>query len=239
MRALLEAVADRIGQLIERRRAEGAVARSEARKSAVLRSALDCIITIDAGNRIVEFNPAAAETFGHRAADAIGRDMPELLIPERFREDHRRGIERHLEHGERGRLLGSLVEVVGMRADGSELPIDGGDAGRAQQGPHFTAFIRDITQRPRQAAEELRASRARIVEAGDAARRRLEREPSRRRPAAAGGPVAGRSGSRWPSSSATPPSRPEPLEAAPRGARRSALAELRELARGIHPAVAH
>jgi hypothetical protein len=40
-------VADRIGQLIERRRAEAAVAESEARKSAVLSSALDCIITID------------------------------------------------------------------------------------------------------------------------------------------------------------------------------------------------
>ena len=48
MLALLpETVADRVGQLIERRRGEAAVAESEARKSAVLSSALDCIITID------------------------------------------------------------------------------------------------------------------------------------------------------------------------------------------------
>ena len=81
MLALLEAVADRIGQLIERRRAEAAVAESEARKSAVLSSALDCIITIDSANRILEFNPAAERTFGYRAEDVLGKDMAELLIP--------------------------------------------------------------------------------------------------------------------------------------------------------------
>ena len=57
MLALLEAVADRIGQLIERRRAEAAVAESEARKSAVLSSALDCIITIDSDDRDPRVQP--------------------------------------------------------------------------------------------------------------------------------------------------------------------------------------
>ena len=93
MLALLEAVADRIGQLIERRRAEAAVAESEARKSAVLSSALDCIITIDSANRILEFNPAAERTFGYRAEDVLGKDMAELLIPPELREDHRRGLQ--------------------------------------------------------------------------------------------------------------------------------------------------
>src|SRR3954452_431425 len=89
MLELLETVADRVGQLIERRRAEAAVAESEARKSAVLSSALDCIITIDAANRILEFNPAAEHTFGYRAQDVLGKDMADLLIPPQLRDEHR------------------------------------------------------------------------------------------------------------------------------------------------------
>ena len=174
MLALLETVADRIGQLIERRRAEAAVAESEARKSAVLSSALDCIITIDSANRILEFNPAAEHTFGYRAQDVLGKDMADLLIPPELREDHRSGLRRQLENPG-GRLLGNQVELTGMRAGGELFPIelavtriDTDDL------PLFTAFVRDITDRKR-SDEELRRSRARIVKAADEARRRLER----------------------------------------------------------------
>ena len=91
MRTLLEAAADRIGELIERRRAEQAVVASEERKSAILSSALDCIVTIDADDVIVEFNPAAERTFGYSADEAIGRDMAELLIPPSLRRSTGRG----------------------------------------------------------------------------------------------------------------------------------------------------
>ena len=234
MLALLEAVADRIGQLIERRRAEAAVAESEARKSAVLSSALDCIITIDSANRILEFNPAAERTFGYRAEDVLGKDMAELLIPPQLREDHRRGLQRQLENAG-GRLVGAQVELTGLRASGEVFPIelavtriDTDDL------PLFTAFVRDITERKR-TDEELRRSRSRIVNAGDEARRRLERNLHdgaqqrlvslslslrlaqslfQREPAAAD----------------------EILESA-RQELSQALEELRELARGIHPAI--
>jgi PAS domain S-box-containing protein len=234
MLALLETVADRVGQLIERRRAEAAVAESEARKSAVLSSALDCIITIDSANRILEFNPAAEHTFGYRAQDVLGKDMADLLIPPQLREDHRRGLQRQLQHPG-GRLLGNQVELTGMRANGEVFPIelavtriDTDDL------PLFTAFVRDITGRKR-TDEELRRSRVRIVNAGDEARRRLERNLhdgaqqrlvslslslrlarslAQRDPAAADEILA---------------SAGEELS--------QALEELRELARGIHPAI--
>ena len=235
MRGLLEAAGDRIGQLIERRRAELAVARSEARKSAVLDSALDCIITIDGDNRIVEFNPSAEATFGRAAADVVGKDMAELLIPERFRERHRRGVRRQVEDGDRGRFLGSLIELTGMRADGSEFPIElSVTRVETGQGPQFTAFIRDITQR-KQAAEELRRSRARIVAAGDEARRRLERNlhdgaQQRLVSLSLSLRLAQTQFQRDPSSA-------DAILDAARDELSQALEELRELARGIHPAI--
>ncbi len=235
MLALMEAVADRIGQLIERRRAEAAVAQSEARKSAILSSALDCIVTIDADGRIVEFNPAAERTFGRVARDVIGQDLSELLIPPRYREEHRRGLARH-KHTGSGRLIGAHVELAGMRADGSEFPIEltvtrivGDD-----DEPLFTAFIRDITDR-KHAEEELRQSRARIVTAGDEARRRLERNlhdgAQQRLVSLSLSLRLARS-----QFQRDPASADAILEAAGEELAQ-ALEELRELARGIHPAI--
>jgi PAS domain S-box-containing protein len=234
MLALMEAVADRIGQLIERRRAEAAVAASEARKSATLSSALDCIVTIDAHDRIVEFNPAAERTFGRVARDVIGRNMPDLLIPPRYRDEHRGGVAEHLRTGS-GRLIGAQVELAGMRADGTEFPIELAVTRiEGDDGPLFTAFIRDITER-KHAEEELRRSRARIVTAGDEARRRLERNlhdgAQQRLVSLSLSLRLARS-----QFQRDPAAADAILEAAGEELAQ-ALEELRELARGIHPAI--
>ena len=63
------------------RRSELALRDSEARKSAVLEVALDCIIAIDEAGRIVEFNPAAQRTFGYTLEEALGRSIAETVIP--------------------------------------------------------------------------------------------------------------------------------------------------------------
>src|SRR6476620_208981 len=234
MLALLETVADRVGQLIDRRRAEAAVAESEARKSAVLSSALNCIITIDSANRILEFNPAAEHTFGYRAEDVLGKDMADLLIPPQLREDHRRGLQRHLERGG-GRLIDAQVELTGMRASGEVFPIelavtriDTDDL------PLFTAFVRDITGR-KHTEEELRRSRARIVNAGDEARRRLERNlhdgAQQRLVSLSLSLRLARS-----LAQRDPAAADEILERSEEQTSQ-ALEELRELARGIHPAI--
>jgi PAS domain S-box-containing protein len=46
---------------------------SEARTKAIVDSALDCVVTIDSGGRIVEWNPAAERCFGRTAAEVVGR----------------------------------------------------------------------------------------------------------------------------------------------------------------------
>jgi PAS domain S-box-containing protein len=138
-------------------------------------AALDCIITIDDRGRVLAFNPAAEHTFGYTADEAIGREMAELIVPPSLRERHREGFARCVKIGG-GALLGKRVEITGMHADGHEFPVELTITRVGVPGPpRFTGFVRDITER-RLADDELRASRRRIVEAGDAARRRIERD---------------------------------------------------------------
>jgi PAS domain S-box-containing protein len=175
---LLETMASlgsQLGQLIERRRAERQVRESDERHRAILEAALDCVITVDERGRVLEFNPAAERTFGYRRVDAVGREMAELIIPPALRARHREGFSRLLETGE-PRIVDRRLELIGMRADGSEFPVELTVTRIDLPGPPmFTGYIRDISDRKR-AEVELRASRARIVEASDDARRRVERD---------------------------------------------------------------
>ena len=122
--------------------------RSEARKSAIMGSALDCIITIDAEDRIVEFNPAAEKTFGYRCEEMLGRRMAEFLVPESMREMHYEGLKRQMETGESS-IIGTRIETTALRCDGSEFPVELAITRIDQPGssPLFTAFLRDITER--------------------------------------------------------------------------------------------
>ena len=75
-----------------RRAAERAAHASDARANAAITAALDSVISIDLTGRVVEFNPAAEHTFGYTRSDAIGRQLAELIVPERFREVLRNGL---------------------------------------------------------------------------------------------------------------------------------------------------
>jgi PAS domain S-box-containing protein len=164
-----------IGQVVERRRAESRAREAGERHRAIVDAALDCIVTIDQDGRVLEFNPAAESTFGYPEHEAVGREMAELIVPPSLRERHREGFARCVREGN-GALLGRRIEITGMRADGSEFPVELTITRIDVPGaPRFTGFVRDITERHR-AEAELRASRTRIVEAGDEARRRIERD---------------------------------------------------------------
>ena len=124
--ALTEALGRQVGEFIESLRAEEAVRVSEARMRAVLDSALDAVITMDHEGRVVEFNRAAEQLFGHPEDAALGQEMAELVIPPSLRERHREGLRRYLETGE-SRILGRRIELTGMRAGRRGVP---GGAGR-------------------------------------------------------------------------------------------------------------
>jgi PAS domain S-box-containing protein len=115
---------------------------------AVVAASADCVVVIDAAGRVVEFNPAAEATFGYPRDDALGRELAELIVPPHLRERHRRALARCVETGE-GTILGRPVEFVGMRAGGSEFPVEITVA--ALPGAElFVGFVRDITARQRE-----------------------------------------------------------------------------------------
>jgi PAS domain S-box-containing protein len=231
--ASLAVLGSLIGQFVVRRRAEDALRGGEALTGAILGSALDAVITMDEQGQVIEFNPAAERMFGYSRGEAIGGDMAELVVPPELRAAHRDGLARYLETG-RSRYLDQRVELTGMRSDGSEFPVELTITRIDLPGPPaFTGFIRDITER-KEAEAKLRASRARLVETAAAERRRLERNlhdgaqqflnalALKLRLAAA--------------SAANGPDVLGPLLDEAQADLAVAVDELRELARGIHPA---
>lgn len=150
-----------IRDITERHEAERQLAESEARKTAILDTALDCIITCDHEGKILEFNPAAERTFGYRREDVIGREMSAVVVPPSLRQRHRIGMARFMKTRQ-SRILGKRLEMMGLRADGTEFPVEFSVTEIPTDGlPLFTAYLRDITDR-KQAEEKLRESEQRL-----------------------------------------------------------------------------
>jgi PAS domain S-box-containing protein len=131
----------------DRKTAEDARTQSEARKHAILETALDAIVIIDHEGRIVEFNPAAEMTFGYARREVIGRLLSDVIIPPHLRSAHQEGFTRFLATDE-GRVVGRRIESVAMRKDGSELPVELAITRIPLDGPpSFAGHIRDLTDR--------------------------------------------------------------------------------------------
>ena len=164
---LAQAIANTLAFGIARKRSEEALRENELRKRAILDSALDCIITMDHGGRIVDFNPAAEKVFGLQREAAIGRTVAETVIPPRFREAHWKGMERFLQTGQ-GQAIGRRIQIDAMRADGTEFPVELSiTVIRLQdRAPFFTAYLRDITEQTR-AEQALQASEERLRSQAD------------------------------------------------------------------------
>src|SRR5437762_1779029 len=99
------------------------LASEEARKDAILRTALDCIISMDQRGSIADWNPAAEGTFGYTRQEALGRALDELMLPERRREAFRANLARYLATGE-ARLIGRRIEATALRRTGEEFPVE-------------------------------------------------------------------------------------------------------------------
>lgn len=139
---------------------------------ATIETALDCIIGIDQQGRIVEFNPAAEATFGHRRADVLGREMADIIVPDSLREAHRSGLKRYLETRET-KVIGKRIEIPALHADGHEMLVELAiTVVEESDGIVFIAYLRDITKR-KQAEEELRQAKLRAEQANEAKSRFL------------------------------------------------------------------
>lgn len=130
------------------------------RAAAIVAASLDCIISIDESGRVVEFNPAAERVFGWSRAEALGRSLHELIIPEELRDAHRAGLAHLLATGE-GPVLNQRLELPAVRKDGSRITVELTIAPTPGASAYeFTGFLRDITEL-RETQERLRRSEER------------------------------------------------------------------------------
>ena len=133
--------------------AHGELMLSSARMRTVLDTAQDAFVSMDQDGRVATWNEAAQRLFGWSAAEAVGRPATELMIPERFHDKHRGGLERVRQGGE-SRLSGQRVELTAVNRDGREFVVEMTMQMCLERGqPVFHAFLHDISER-RQLADQ-------------------------------------------------------------------------------------
>jgi len=131
-------------------RSEEKARTGERRFRRLMASAPDAMVIADEDGRIVMVNEQAERTFGHAASAMVGESV-EMLIPERFRDRHGRQVNDYFADPER-REMGEGMELLGIRADGSEFPIEVGLSPlETSEGMLVSSVVRDITERKRAA----------------------------------------------------------------------------------------
>ena len=133
--------------------------------SALIRSSVDALAIVDDEGLITEFNPAAETILGYRREDAVGREMPGLLLGPEVRERVRIALRRGAAGGE-APLFDRPVEVPALRADGSRLRVELSIARLATfDPPLFGVYLRDLSRR--RAVDFTHLHLAAIVESTD------------------------------------------------------------------------
>jgi len=146
---------------LDRRTVRESLKDSAQRTQLIVDTAMDAVIAINREGTITEWNPQAEAMFGWQRAEALGRELAELVIPKRYREPHRRGMRRLLETGF-ANVLDKRIELSAIRRDGAEFPIELSITRIQYAGDeYFSGFVRDISAR-RASEAELRASEARL-----------------------------------------------------------------------------
>lgn len=143
------------------RQAEAALRASETRMRAIVETAVDAIVTVDAGGTVQSFNRSAERIFGYGADEIIGRSITDLM-PKTIGRHTPEDIGAYLESGS-GTIVGADREVEGRRRDGSTVPLELSIAAWTAEGaPYFTGIMRDITERKR-LEDELRMRNAELA----------------------------------------------------------------------------
>lgn len=135
-------------KLAEQRLAEqtASLRDSEARLRAVLDTAMNGVILLDAQCLIDSFNPRAERMFGYSEAEIRGRPLWSLT-PSPYREEHEAIHASYLKSGKK-ESVGQTREIMGLRKDGSSFPMELGLSEMWLGGSRwFAAIARDVTER--------------------------------------------------------------------------------------------
>jgi PAS domain S-box-containing protein len=131
------------------RAAEAALLQSQERNRAIVDTALDGVITIDAAGIVTEWNAQATAIFGWTREEAMGKLLSDTIIPDRDRDAHAQGIREYLKSGV-GPVLNRRIEIAARHKEGHEFPVElAVSPARIGEAYIFSAFVRDITDRRR------------------------------------------------------------------------------------------
>ena len=145
---------DSLEEIIERKRVEDALRESQDLLRTVMNSAQDAMIAINEKALITTFNAAAERMFGRKEEEMLGQPL-EALMPEEFRPRHGEYVASYFATGKPDSAIGKVVELPGLRRDGTVFPMEISLAPGVFGGKKFVISIaRDITERKR--AEEER-----------------------------------------------------------------------------------
>lgn len=150
-------IKDKFGKLIKwrgvdhditaRTHFQNALIDSEKRKRLIIESALNAIIIMDSYGIVTDWNIQAEKMFGWSHLEAIDKRLDELIIPERFRAAHRKGLEKFL-RTEKGPILNHLIEHTAIRRNGEEFPVEISISPLKLGNAYiFSGFVHDISAR--------------------------------------------------------------------------------------------
>jgi PAS domain S-box-containing protein len=146
-RSAVQETARLLEAMLAAEQAREAAARAVVETESILQAALEAFVAIELTGQVTRWNRGAERTFGWTAEEAIGRNLEELIIPERFRAAHRAAITR-LTRGGLPRLAGQRLQLWALRRDGSEFPIEITlNLVDRPTGRYAQAFIYDTTER--------------------------------------------------------------------------------------------
>jgi two-component system sensor kinase FixL len=132
--------------ITDRKRVERALRASEARWRAIVESAVDGIVVIDARGQVEAFNRAAERLFGYPADEVVGRNV-NMLMPAPYHDEHDEYLARYHATGVQ-KIIGIGREVTGLRKDGSAFPLHLSVGEVLIEGESkFTGILHDLTER--------------------------------------------------------------------------------------------
>lgn len=141
--------------ITERKKSEELIRSAEETRRLIMNSALDAIVSIDLEGAIIFWTPQAEKIFGWKESEILGKTLEETIIPLKYRNHHKKGIQHYIKTGE-GPILNKLLEMSALNKSGHEFPVEISITPVKQGASEFfCAFIRDITER-KKAAETIK-----------------------------------------------------------------------------------